>query len=79
MDMAPIQPESESRCPECGSNDLAFAMHFKNHHDDEDGELFQCRDCHATGAADDRRGAMTCDFCGEEAKVIHACNWGGAR
>jgi DNA-directed RNA polymerase subunit M/transcription elongation factor TFIIS len=48
-----LQPEAESRCPECGSNDLAFAMHFRESDDDEDGELFQCRDCRATGSADD--------------------------
>ncbi len=54
-----LHEDAEARCPECGSNDLAFAMHYAD--TDETGynescEMFQCRDCHTVGAADETDG-----------------------
>lgn len=46
-------PDSESRCPHCGSGSLEFGMHYATSQDDQGGEVFRCKACGATGEADD--------------------------
>jgi hypothetical protein len=51
-----LHEEDDARCPECGSNDLDYAMHYADTDEtgyNESGEMFQCQNCHATGAVDD--------------------------
>lgn len=46
-------PESTYTCPQCGSDNLDFAVRYASYDDDETAEMYHCYVCKSTGPAED--------------------------
>jgi hypothetical protein len=46
-------PDSDYRCPQCGSGKLQFAMRYASAEGEETGEVYRCEMCGAIGDVED--------------------------